>query len=208
MQLKDGIDLKGHFSIISTKRDGSTVEYRDDNLIMDGARENMAKLIGGVNTLDAGLQINKFVIGVRGHKLDNILDYKKVGSDGFDSTRTMMFSEEFKDEYYTIPFDVRGGLIVDTDDEENGIISDKCFNSKTPNIMETCSVKRTVSGRTCTYEITIGENSGNASASNTSIIAYTEASLYAGDDIFSMKTFPARVKEDSVQFKIIWSIIF
>ena len=39
-------------------------------------------------------------------------------------------------------------------------------------------------------------------------MSYTEAALYAGDNIFSMKTFPARVKEDTVKLEITWSIVF
>ena len=201
MKLNDGIDFKGEFSITAIKKDGSKEVYVKDNLIMDGARENMAKLVGGVTNGDEGIQINKFVLGTKGHKGSNILDYKKVGKDGFDSTRTMIFSEEMQEEFYVIPFDVRGGIDVSVE-------SDKCYNSKKTEKFEKCNVRRYVDGRICTFEITIGEDSANASSSNTSIIAYTEASLYAGDNIFSMKTFPARVKEDTVQFVIKWSIIF
>lgn len=208
MKLEDDVNFKGHFSIEAYKIDGSIEKYEDKNLIMDEARENMAKLIGGVeDSSGAGLQINKFVLGTKGHRLDNILDYKKVGTDGFDSTRTEIFAEEDDAEFYVIPFDVRGDMTVDTISSK-APDSNTCYNSKKPTIMETCSVKRTVHGRTCTYVITVGEAEANSSKANSSVIAYTEASLYAGDSIFSMKTFPARVKEDTVKFIITWSIIF
>jgi len=208
MNLKDNIDFVGHFGIKAYKKDGTIEEYEDKNLIMDRARQNMAQLVGGVtvggDTIQ-GKEINRFVIGTEGHIGTNILDYKKVGgSEGFNSTRTNIFSQASNGEFYTIPFDVKGDTDV-TDNPTN------CVNSKVSG-NETCRVRRTVSNRTCTYIITIWDASGNSYTQNetsgTSVIAYTEAALYAGADIFSMKTFPARVKEDTVKFEITWSIIF
>ena len=55
---------------------------------------------------------------------------------------------------------------------------------------------------TFTYEIqqAVGNNGGAA--------IYTECAMYAGDDLFSMRTFPAKIKDSSVILKITWSIIF
>jgi hypothetical protein len=171
---------------------------------MDRARQNMAQLVGGVTGVNStvdGKAIDSFRLGTEGHVGDNILDYKKVGSDGFTSVRTDLFAEASSGEFYVIPFDGHGGTTVT--DNPNG-----CYNSKLSDTKETCTVKRTVSDRTCTYVVTIPDASANASDPATSVIAYTEAALYAGTDIFSMKTFPARVKEDTVKFEITWSIIF
>jgi len=204
MNLKDNIDFVGHFAIKVFKKDGSIEEYEDKNLIMDRARQNMAQLVGGVtNGSDRtkGEPINKFVLGTEGHVGDNILDYKKVGSNGFDSTRTNLFSQADNLEFYTLTFDPTGGS-TKTNINATGV------NSKISGNETGCTVTRTVSAQTCTYVITIPDVNANAASSDTSIIAYTEAALYAGDDIFSMKTFPARVKEDTVKFEITWSIIF
>ena len=206
MNLKDNIDFVGHFAIKVFKKDGSIEEYQDKNLIMDRARQNMAQLVGGVvNGGDKveGQPINKFVLGNEGHVGDNILDYKKVGSNGFDSTRTSLFSEEGDDnsEYYTLTFDPKGGS-TKANIKATGVNSNKDGNE------DGCTLKRTVSAQTCTYVITIPDACANNSSGDTSVIAYTEAALYAGDDIFSMKTFPARVKEDTVKFEITWSIVF
>jgi len=45
-------------------------------------------------------------------------------------------------------------------------------------------------------------------ANETGVVAYTEAALYSNEEMFSMKTFPARVKENTVKFIITWSIMF
>jgi len=199
MKLNDNIDFIGQFSIKAFNKDGSIEVYEDKNLIMDRARQNMAQLVGGVTT--EGSAINKFVLGTEGHVGTNILEFKQVGSDGFDSTRTEIFSEENTTEHYVIPFDPLGGFTIQ-DDVTNS------YNSNDIDAKESCTVLRTVSNRTVTYVITIPDASGNAYDTTTSVIAYTEAALYAGNDIFSMKTFPARVKEDTVKFEITWSIIF
>jgi len=205
MNLKDKVDFIGHFGIKMYKKDGSIEEYEDKNLIMDKARWNMAELVGGWS---AGEPINQFVLGTEGHVGDDILDYKKVGSDGFDSTRTNLFSESSGAQHYIIPFTTSGGDTIESTGNDKTVNVDTAYNSDITDTKESCTVRRTVSERTCTYVITVPDASGNNSDSATSVIAYTEAALYAGPDIFSMKTFPARVKEDTVKFEITWSIIF
>jgi hypothetical protein len=41
-----------------------------------------------------------------------------------------------------------------------------------------------------------------------SIVPYTEAALYADDLLFSMRTFPAKIKSETTTLKIIWRINF
>jgi len=55
-----------------------------------------------------------------------------------------------------------------------------------------------------TYTIDISNNAGNNSSSE----IYSEAALYAGTDIFSMKTFRGKIKDASVLLRIIWKIQF
>jgi hypothetical protein len=66
-----------------------------------------------------------------------------------------------------------------------------------------------VSGKETTYTVTVPVTSANNPAGP---VAYTEAGLVSvsgGDtDLFSMKCFPARVKEDTVKLIIVWKIIF
>lgn len=207
MKLEDKVNnIQGYFSVKSYKKDGSVETYEDKNLIMDKARSNMAELIGGYN---AGQPINKFVLGNKGHNGEDILDYKKVGENGeFISSNTKLFAElgegtdrnNKEDFVYEITFDPIGSELSKTDTTAVGKIKDST-------ITEACEVSRLINGRTCTYTITIPDYAGNPVGEG-SVVAYTEAALYAGDDIFSMKSFPARVKEDSVKLIVLWSLTF
>ena len=216
MNLVDNLDFRGEFSIKSFKKDGSIEEYNDKNLIMDLARVNMAELVGGligVDELSGGMHITQFVLGNKGHVGENILDYKLVGSDGFLSTRDSLFSEVLIDDTpgapnfsYSIDFDIKSLNTEYTDSASIGKISQKGKSGTVSVDTQVCSVKRTIVDRTCTFEVTIPDYAGNPVTGDA--VAYTEAALYAGNSIFSMKTFPARVKEDTVKFIITWSIIF
>ena len=206
MVLKDRIDFQGHFSVKMFKKDGTIEVYEDKNLIMDTARSNMAQLVGGYSE---GEVIDQFVLGNKGHNNTDILDYKKVGAnDEFISTRVEMFSQDAaydtangKDSFvYEIRFNVESATASQTDSTAVGKIEGSVDT-------QTCEVTRLVAERTCTYTITIPDYAGNPVGEG-EVVAYTEAALYAGNDIFSMKTFPARVKEDTVKFEITWSIIF
>ena len=214
MILKDNVETKGIneirgiFSIKSFKKDGTVEEYKEKpNLIMDTARSNMAELVGG---LSSGSPINKFVLGNKGHVGTDILDYKRVGTiDSFVSSRTELFSQDPAHDnsngktsfVYEIDFNVQGSNPSQVDTQALGRVAGST-------ITQPCEVLRVVADRTCTYTITIPDNAGNDTTTNGAVVAYTEAALYAGSDIFSMKTFPARVKENTVKFEITWSIIF
>jgi len=212
MNLKDNLNLKGEFLIRTFYKNGDIDIYEDKNLIMDKARSNMAELIGG---MDIGQPITKFSLGNKGHVGADILNYKKVGANNeFISTRTELFSEDTAylnanndtngnhvDSFtYEIGFDVSGSNIDITDTNAIGKI-------KGGVLTQICEVRRVIADRTCTYTITIPDFAGNPEVVG-DVMPYTEAALYAGNDIFSMKTFPSRVKEDTVKFEIVWSIIF
>lgn len=206
MKLNDKVNFIGEFSIQQLDKNGNLIdEYKEKNLIMDLARNNMAQLVGGVSIGSTGDPINSIVIGTLGHSGGDILSPIPVGSSGFDSTRTALFSEEDPAAInYKIDFDASGGLDVTvnpTGVRRLGTV-DQVTSGETTN-----TVRRVVSDTTVTYTITIPAENANSGGANP-VVAYTEAALYAGDDIFSMKTFTGRVKEDTVQFVITWSIIF
>jgi hypothetical protein len=212
MLLNDNVDFYGLFSVKAIDANGNVVdEYTEKNLIMDSARQNMAQLIGNVTTAGSaqGTPIDKFVIGTLGHVGTDILDYKKVGENGFDSSRTALFSEEDASaRNYHLPFDVSGDInvtVASTGEMYEGSTLDYT------DAADSSTVQRVVGGtygRTVTYTITIPASCANSNDLAEPVIAYTEAALYAGEEIFSMKCFPARVKEDTVKFEISWSIIF
>jgi hypothetical protein len=70
------------------------------------------------------------------------------------------------------------------------------------------SVDNTLNTYKTTYVFEIPQLVGN----NTGSVIYTEAAMYSKnmgvDNIFSMRTFPAKIKDNSVVLKITWSIIF
>ncbi|WXB47871.1 hypothetical protein WCWAEYFT_CDS0169 [Vibrio phage VB_VaC_TDDLMA] len=207
MQLNDKIDFMGKFMIKAYNKDGTVEIYEEKNLIMDTARTNMAQLIGGVDTGSSaiGQPINRFVIGTLGHVGSNILDYKQVGENGFDSTRTELFSEELSGNFnYRIDFDPNG--VSDITVNSTGSMYDGDTLLRTDPTFNT--VQRIVEDRTVTYKVTIPAENANSEDLQNPAIAYTEAALYASDEIFSMKCFPCRVKEETVKLEVIWSIIF
>lgn len=180
-------------------------EYEEKNLIMDKARQNMARLVGGVDDVDGtrGHVIDRLVIGTQGHSGGNIITPIQVGSEGFDSTRDKLFSEENGGFNYHLKFDATGNNIIT-------VVGDGSTYNGTKLLManeSSANVKRVVAGeygRTLTYTFEIPPTAANGDG----VVAYTEAALYTNKDIFSMKTFPARIKEETVKFIISWSIIF
>jgi len=197
---KDTIKVRGEFTIILEKPDGSIEKYEEKNLIMDLARSTMSQLIGGYLPTKP---INKFVLGTLGHVGDNILEYKRTGEDGFDTTRIKTFSEDDNSaQYFTLTFNPESDNFTKTV-EGNGYMR----GQDPTNDGVSCNITRTISGRTVTFTFEIPPEAAN-NPSGDGVIAYTEAALYSNENIFSMKTFPARVKEPSVSMKIIWSIIF
>jgi hypothetical protein len=66
-------------------------------------------------------------------------------------------------------------------------------------------VKVLVSGTAITFKLELGTEYGNSPDGS---IPYTEAAIFAGDDIFCMKTFPAKFKDETVIFRIQWTITF
>lgn len=218
MHLNDKIDFYGVFNFKSLDADGNILdEYHEKNLIMDTARSNMAQLIAGVTSggsANSGSAINSFVLGTRGHMGNNILEFQQVGETDpakpngnnlFDSSRQGLFSETLTGEvYYKINFDPLGPL--DKTVTASGV---RYETSQTQSLPETGnSIRRVVADRVITYTVVIPVENANSGNPASPAIAYTEAALYAGPEIFSMKTFPARVKENTVKFEITWSIIF
>jgi len=153
---------------------------------MDKARSTFAKLLANINNQPV---INRIVLGNMGHVGSDTLAPKKA-ADGFVSGRTMLFSEELGAEgvnYNSLDFTVSGtsGSTV--------IASDGAS-----------TVKTTVNGTEVDYVIDIDSNSMNGSG----IMVYTECAFYTGSDIFSMRTFKGKVKDDTVSLRITWKILF
>ena len=206
MSFKDYFNpTRGHFIFRTFNADGTMDEYTDKNLIMDTARSNMAKHICGLTTASI---INKFVLGTMGH-VNTILEPKIAGENGFIPSRIKLFSEETAGGglNYRIAFNTSSAGTSITDSSAVGDMYDGNVLSFSDDTSYN-TVQRVISGNTVTYTIDIPLTNANSIDINNPTIAFTEAALYAGTEIFSMKTFPARVKENTVRFQIIWTIIF
>ncbi|MEA3485935.1 MAG: hypothetical protein U9R03_04435 [Candidatus Aerophobetes bacterium] len=223
MDLKDNINLNGHFKLIAIDSKGNETIYEEKNLIMDKARVNMAELISGSGR---GLPVTKLILGTQGHNPDtsNILEPIQVGTFGFESSRESLYSVENEEFYYTIKWDPNNPVGPDLEtnsDGEDGIVTwtetgalsaygigNKIDQDGTEQDAENapCPIEIVVLDRTVRFTITIPEIAANGPTGD-GVVGFTEASLMSGDDIFSMKTFSARVKENTVKYVIVWSIL-
>lgn len=210
-------EIKGHFTIEAYDKNGNVIDsYEDDNLVVNSARYAMGALLAGKP--DA-VSMSRFVLGTRGHDTtaNNILVAKAPGKDGYDESRTKLFSEEENTSFfYTISWDTSAlkdssGQIVPFDKDEVEFIAVGQQKNHTGNepTAENAKIpmKISISNNTLLYEWTIPEKNANG-INGKSTIGYTEAALKCGDTLFSIKCFPAKVKELSVMFKIKWKIIF
>lgn len=215
MSFKDNLEIPpkeyGIFNIKTFDANDNLIdEYTEKNLIVATARESMAAAIGGKTGSGIG-PINKFVMGTKGHVGGNVLLPLNVGDNQpplgvFNTTRIKLFSEQASNEYYyTVTFNPASTTNEKTDYGLGGVL--KRGNSNVVTNTDGNTVKRSNSGNIVTFTITIGESSSNISTGS-GVIPFTEAALYSGGNLFAMKTFPARVKENSVKFVITWSIIF
>lgn len=179
--------IKGHIKIECLDTNKNVIDsFELHNLIMDKARLSASALACGIT---GAKPVNKFVLGTQGHKSGDYLT-AKTESDGFVSSRTQLFSEETLDYTYPIAFTNPGtstGSCVVTSEPDSG-----------------STVDLTLVNSTVTYTIVIPELSAN----NLGTVAFTEAALYCGSDIFSMKCFPAKIKDNTTSIRVIWSIIF
>lgn len=181
--------LKGHITVECIDRDNNVIDkFESNNLIMDASRIAMARMTAGINTSS---KINKFILGTKGHVGEDYLSVK-TEVDGFVGTRTSLFSEESNDYTYSINF------------SPTGVEDGQCTIDSETNIGGGSTVYLNVDNKTVEYTIQIFENAAN----NTGINVFTEAALYAGNNIFSMKCFPGKIKDNTVSLKIVWKIMF
>ena len=185
--MKDIYDkLSGHIIIECLDKDKNIIDrYEKNNLIMDNARVSMTSLIAGIT---GAADISKFVLGTDGHITGNYLT-PKTDLQGFISSRTRLFSEEIGNYIYPVVFN------------SPGTTSGNCAIVSEPNSGTIITLATTTNSVQYTIEI------DDTAANNTGIVVFTEAALYAGSNIFSMKCFPGKIKDNTVSLRIIWKII-
>jgi len=184
-------NIKGYFKIDVIK-DGKIIDtFEKENLIMDDARYTFAKYLANINNTPV---IDRFVLGTEGNvgagTPNSDLLAPKTDVDGFVSSRQMLFSEatgtkgvNYEDILFTVT-----GVSGDTVTANDGLSTVKC----------------TVDNTSVIYEITIA----NESANGPGTMVYTECAFYTGTNIFSMRTFKGKIKDDTVSLKITWKILF
>lgn len=178
--------VKGHIIVECLDSNKNVIDrFESKNLIMDSARIAMSDILCG---LGSAVPISKFVLGTEGHITGDILT-PKTDAEGFISSRTQLFSEELSSYNYPIQFTNPGVNIG-----ECTIISEPDTGSK-------ISLDHT--GTDVQYTIEVPELAAN----NTGVVVFTEAALYAGDKIFSMRCFPGKIKDQTVSLKIVWKIM-
>lgn len=165
---------------------GETEIYEEKNLIMTRARQTLATFISGFN---GASHINRIAFGTEGHKPGDLLT-PKTATEGFTAARNTLFSEVTSSYKYYIDFEptVSGGY-ADVTETDVGAGS---------------TVQVTLNGTTISYVFEMAQDAGN----NGSQVPYTEAALYAGGNIFSMKCFPVRVKDNATIIRVYWSLTF
>lgn len=225
MEIKDmapkAKELRGHFSIELIDKNTNEIidSYEDNNLIVNKARSSMAKLIANY---PYAVGITGFKMGTQGHDstTDNILKPKEAGQQDYDESREKLFSQESNNNafFYTVTWDPKN--LTDAENKavtwtnnnteisfvakgqkknQQGTETD-AENAKIPIKIElgTNSVK---------YTFEIPENYMNGTDGK-SAVAFTEAGLFCKEDMFSIKCFPAKVKDSQTLFRIHWRIIF
>jgi len=179
--------IRGHIIVECLDANQSIIDrYEEHNLIMDKARTAMSALACYTSTK---APINKFVLGTKGHVNTDYLT-PKTSVEGFISSRTQLFSEELSEYTYPVVF------------TNPGTTSGSCTIVSEPNSGTTINMSYV--GNNVEYTIQIPEIAAN----NTGVAIFTEAALYAGSNIFSMKCFPAKIKDNTVSLRIIWKILF
>jgi len=196
--MNEKINFKGHLKVEQLDINRNIISsWEDSNLIMDTARIDMAGLI---SNFSGSNPINKFVIGNNGHtpglgKVSENILFPKTSNEGFVSTRTQLFSEDNTiapglNYNYPITWAPPVGA-------NSTVIADDGVSTIATSIGGTY-------GTTTQYIFELPTTVAN----NTGTIPYTECAMYAGTDIFSMRTFPAKIKDNTVILRVTWSITF
>ena len=222
--------IEGYFKL-EQFRNGVLVDtYEDHNKIMEKSKKSVAYSMAGTGHMigvdidDEPKYISSFALGTDGHTAGNLLAPQE-----FEYTRTEMFSQENSLSFWPVTWNPEGI----TDPTGVPILAVHVAEGYDTNHVGTLgtdtdvsiSIAQDTGTHTLTYEIELKEDSANGAAG--AAIAYTEAALYSNmgrlqgttgagtqndpnnmGEIFAMRTFPAKIKDDTTAFKITWKIVF
>ena len=200
---------------------GTSTEYIPKTEAMGFSKDKPSQRIyaedGFIQVVEGSRTLNKFCVIQYKDKWYRYLGETESVAINDDTVRnTDIFVNVSKPYWYEITFDYS--------DKTKYVIGMDSNNVATGNsLLNRCSV--TVSlptdGKTDILEQSIcqfvfyipkGEANGQHTPSDTgyssNISLFTEAGLYVNGRLFSMKTFPAKVKDDTTEVQITWRIIF
>lgn len=224
--------VEGYFKLEVYKHGILVDTYEDHNKIMMFSKRVMAHSMGGAE-MNNGLAvddepkyISTFALGTDGHQAGNLLAAKS-----FEYTQTKMFSEDLGLGFWPVTWNPENIVNSASPGAKPTFIAEN-YDPNHPGSSGTpTDVKISVDAGTEEYTITYTFEVPEDTASGTAgiAIAYTEAALYSNmgrlqglggqgsnqqDDsdnmgtIFAMRTFPAKIKDDTTAFTITWRIIF
>lgn len=209
MHLKDEFKIHGYISLDIHDKIGNLVDHWEEhNLIVDIGRVNVASVLAG---LAVGRPIDKLVFGSMGNKTNDPLT-PKTSIDGFDVSRTMLFSEQSatvddkgNGAWYSMVFEppyVTGNTaIIGTETFR------RRYNTTNPtNTGITITVTQT--NKQVTYTIVVPTGAMFDPGTDYKIMPISEVGLYCGGDLFAMKCFPTRLKTEDAQLTLNWTIYF
>lgn len=142
--------------------------------------------------------------------------YRYTGEDKTLSiTDTVIGTEDFTQVSKPYYYDINFSLEADTSNNTNLAIGTSKDNRCGCTVSMPEDVSPDILNQTiCQFVFTIPKNQANKQHSasevgfNSEISLFTEAGLYVNGRLFSMKTFPAKVKDDTTELKVTWKIIF
>lgn len=200
---------------------GTSTEYIPKTEAMGFSKDKPSQRIyaedGFIQVVEGSRTLNKFCVIQYKNKWYRYLGETKSVAINDDTVRnTDLFVNVSKPYWYEITFDYsdKTKYVIGTD--SNNVATGSSLSNR-------CSVKVSLptDGKTdildqsiCQFVFYIpkGEANNQHTPSDTgyssNISLFTEAGLYVNGRLFSMKTFPAKVKDDTTEVQITWRIIF
>lgn len=194
----DKVPVRGEFTIEVFKNGEKVDEFKEHNLITDEARSFFAKIVIGATD---GVVINNLRLGTSGHVGDDYFT-PRTAIDGFTSARTDLFCGTKTTENRFLKWDklefIPSGSVNIT---EARVTDDGSANNSVVDIAYAVSETGSPS---ITYTFSIAQEAFNLRGD----AKYTEAGLFANNEMIAMRTFKLKAKDSETSFRITWVLVF
>lgn len=200
---------------------GTSTEYIPKTEAMGFTKDKITQCLYSEDTVlevyDGEWNLNKFVVVKYNDKYYRYLsESATVTIDTTEIHNTDDFVEVAKPYVYTLTFDIlhNSTYVVGTD-SENLATNDSLTNNCSAKIsLPVDNHDDVLDQSVCQFVFRIPKQQANNQHTpsdvgySSNISLFTEAGLYVNNRLFSMKTFPAKVKDDTTEIQITWRIIF